>query len=204
MFKKSHTHFRLEFTLDTIHFTLGIFVIELCARWPEKFEFSGIFPLFATTFTIELSRTAAGSAAQYSRSQVGAQRGPADVGWGRAVAAAERAAKIRKVGKARFGGNVSDLASAQPRIAQQHGGVIQTTLQHMMREAAPGLFEKEMHVARRQGERLRDRDGAQLTGRRCDFRFRARPLNARAARAPRCSASSRASPLAPSIRQARS
>ncbi len=49
----------------------------------------------------------------------------------------------------------------QLRIAQQRGGLFQPPFQHVMGEALAGLFEQQMHVARRDAEQHRNRDSAQ-------------------------------------------
>src|SRR5580698_883986 len=51
---------------------------------------------------------------------------------------------------------------AEVRITQQRCGFIQPPFQHVMGEALSGLFEEQVHVARRNAEKKRDRDCAQI------------------------------------------
>ncbi|HEX3939576.1 MAG TPA: hypothetical protein VHX43_18900 [Xanthobacteraceae bacterium] len=74
---------------------------------------------------------------------------------------AKSAIEIGQIIEAGFGGDFGDLARVILWIAQQRRGLFQASLQYMVGETFACLFEKEVHVARRDPEQERDRDCTQ-------------------------------------------
>ena len=51
---------------------------------------------------------------------------------------------MREVGKAGFKRDIGDPAAVLARVVQERGGTLLALLQHMLREASPGLREASM------------------------------------------------------------